>query len=237
MDTLLIAVTVLALTMAVGMAILTARLLREDRARADARVAALTVLSAEPDLDLPASPVVAPQDAAEETAGTAPPGLFAPRADDSPWGRRLAIAGVLAAVVSAGILAAHAARPTAVAGDAARVAAAAPPIELVALHHTRDAQGLSVSGTIQNPGAGIPLSGVVATVYVFGPGGAFLTSGRAPIAAATLAPGGDSPFMVTLPVNGDIARYRVGFRTAEGAVVAHVDRREPGRLASKQEQP
>ena len=53
METLLIAVTVLSLAMAIGMAVLTTRLLREDRARADARVAALTQLSAEPELEPP----------------------------------------------------------------------------------------------------------------------------------------------------------------------------------------
>lgn len=224
MVTLLITVTVLSLAMTIGLAILTTRLLREDRARADARVAALTQLTAEPDLEPP------PVTTADGFALDAPP-IFAARVEDSPWGRRLAIAGALAVLVSAGIFAAHAAGPSAPA------AAAVPaPLELTALRYTRDAQGLTVSGSIQNPASGVPLSGVVATVYVFGPGGAFLTSGRAPVAAAALAPGGDSPFQVTLPVNGEVARYRVGFRTANGAVVAHVDRRSSDTVASKQEQ-
>ncbi|MEO8520385.1 MAG: hypothetical protein ABI603_03415 [Acidobacteriota bacterium] len=234
MDTLLIAVTVLSLTMAIGLAILTTRLLREDRARAEARIAALTQLSAEPELEPPPAlldeplPVTTPDGFVVEA-----PSIFAARVEESPWGRRLAIAGALAVVVSAGIFAAHAAGPS-----APPAAAAAPaPLELTALRYTRDAQGLTVSGSIQNPASGVPLSGVVATVYVFGPGGAFLTSGRAPVAASALAPGGDSPFQVTLPVNGEVARYRVGFRTADGAVVAHVDRRSSDTVASTQEQP
>ncbi len=234
MDTLLIAVTVLSLTMAAGLAILTTRLLREDRARAEARIAALTRLSAEPDLAPPPAfldeplPVTTPDGFAVE----APP-IFATRVEDSPWARRLAIAGALAAIVSAGIFAAHAAAPSA----PPEAAATPAPLELTALRYTRDAQGLTVAGSIQNPASGVPLSGVVATVYVFGPGGAFLTSGRAPVAAAALAPGADSPFQVTLPVNGEVARYRVGFRTADGAVVAHVDRRSSDTVAIKQEQP
>lgn len=237
MDTLLIAVTVLSLAMAIGLAILTTRLLREDRARADARVAALTQLSAEPELEPPPALFEEPVPATTwgGPAAEAPP-IFAARVQESPWGRRLAIAGGFAALVAAGVFAAHAAGPSA--PPAAAAAAAAPaPLELTALRHTRDAQGLSVSGAVQNPANGVPLAGVVATVYVFGPGGEFLTSGRAPVAASAIAPGGDSPFLVTLPVSGEVARYRIGFRTADGAVVAHVDRRRPDTVASKQEQP
>ena len=46
MDTLLITVTGLSLAMALGMAVQLARLLREERRRSDARVAALIEMSA-----------------------------------------------------------------------------------------------------------------------------------------------------------------------------------------------
>jgi hypothetical protein len=111
------------------------------------------------------------------------------------------------------------------------------PLELVALRHKREAESLTISGLVQNPKSGVPQSRLVATAFVFGPDGAFLTSSRAPIDIRTLAPGDESPFVVTVPVNGDVSRYRIGFRTEDGAVVAHVDKRTPDTLASKQEQP
>jgi len=56
-------------------------------------------------------------------------------------------------------------------------------------------------------------------------------TGRAPLDYVTLAPGDESSFVVKVPVRGPIARYRVGFRAADGTVVAHVDRRTPGSSA------
>ena len=48
MDTVLIAVTALSISMATGMALVVAKLVREERARAEARVAALSAMSADP---------------------------------------------------------------------------------------------------------------------------------------------------------------------------------------------
>ena len=48
MDTVLIAVTALSISMAAGMALVVAKLVREERARAEARVAALSAMSADP---------------------------------------------------------------------------------------------------------------------------------------------------------------------------------------------
>jgi hypothetical protein len=111
------------------------------------------------------------------------------------------------------------------------------PLELVALRHSRDAQSLTISGLVENPKTGASQSRLVATAFVFGPDGAFLTSSRAPIDISTLAPGDESPFVVTVPVSGEVSRYRIGFRTEDGRVVAHVDKRTPDTLASKQEEP
>ncbi len=234
METVLIAVTAVALVLAGGMAVLTTRLLREDRLRSDARVAALNAMASEPvpDGEPLTSAVFAPPPA---------PALFAPHEDPSPWSRRVAIAGAITALLAAGVFVGwpgDSTAPTSSVRDAPPAAAAdAAPLELVGLRHVRDAQGLTISGIVQNPRGGAPVHGLVATGYVFGPGGAFLTSGRAPLDATLLSPGEESPFIVNLPVNGDVARYRVGFRTADGAVVAHVDKREPDTLVSKQEQP
>jgi hypothetical protein len=39
--------------------------------------------------------------------------------------------------------------------------------------------------------------------------------------------------VVSVPVNGAVSRYRVGFRTDDGRVISHVDRRTPESLAQK----
>jgi hypothetical protein len=241
MNTLLIGVAGLSLALAVGMAIVIARLLREDRERSEARVAALAALAADPvpshrnitsalpDLELRPD---------ADDRGEA--GMFARHDEPSPWGRRSAIAGVLAVVVGAALFAAsHGGAPAS--GAARSAGPAAPPVvrplELLALRHSREPQGLTISGLVQNPASGAPLSRLVATAIVFGPAGDFLTSSRAPLDLSTLAPGDESPFVISVPVEGNVSRYRIGFRTEAGAVVAHVDRRTPDALASRQGQP
>jgi hypothetical protein len=74
---------------------------------------------------------------------------------------------------------------------------------------------------------------VAATVFVFGPDGSFLSSNQAPLDFTTLTPGGESQFVVSVPVTGQVSRYRVGFRTEGGQVLPHVDKRGPDALAQK----
>lgn len=264
------AVTALSLAMAIGMAMVVAKLLREDRARSEARVAALVAMAAEP-ISKPPRPagataprravtpvppappvrrpaaILAIEDAGDlEIRPAAPrvagvPDLFAQRAQPSPWGRRAAVIGTLAAVGAAVIFAVTSTGPREPsAGPAAPVAvrstppaAEIAPLELRSLHHTEEAQSFVVTGVVHNPRGGAPLSGVVATAFVFGSDGAFLSSSRAPIDFTRLAPGDESPFVVTVPVSGRVSRYRIGFRTEDGRVIAHVDKRAPDALASK----
>lgn len=263
------AVTALSLAMAIGMAMVVAKLLREDRARSGARVAALVAMAAEP-VPRPQRPAAAPAPRRAATpASLAPPArrpaatlrvddaddleirpaapgaagvaeLFAERDQPSPWGRRVAVIGTLAAVGAAIIFAAGArgprepsAGPAIVAVRSTPPAAEIAPLELRSLHHTEEALRFVVTGAVHNPRGGAPLSGVVATAFVFGSDGAFLSSSRAPVDFTTLAPGDESPFVVTVPVSGRVSRYRVGFRTEDGRVIAHVDTREPDALASK----
>jgi hypothetical protein len=107
------------------------------------------------------------------------------------------------------------------------------PLELVSLRHTQAPQQLVISGLVQNPRSGAPMSHVVATAFVFGPDGGFLTSSRAPLDFTTLAPGDESAFVINVPVTGQVARYRIGFRTEDGRVIEHVDKRAPDALAQK----
>jgi hypothetical protein len=262
MHTLLIVITVLSLAAAIAMGIVIVRLLREDRERSDARVAALAALAEEADSQIfsaasiplhaaqpsgafdtgSATPVLfADAEPAQEPQGyERPPAgeLFAARPETSPWGRRVAIAGCLAGLLGAVVLAGTL-RPARSGARPAGVAAAAEtrPLELLDLRHVRDAQGLTISGRVKNPEGSSPASRVVATALVFGPNGTFLTSGRAPLDVTTITPGGESPFVIKVTLSGDVSRYRIGFRTEGGRVLAHVDKRRPDTLASKQEQP
>jgi hypothetical protein len=91
---------------------------------------------------------------------------------------------------------------------------------------------LTITGLVQNPRAGTLLSRVTVTAYAFDDKGAFLASGRALIDVTSLAPGDESPFVVSLPVTETVARYRIGFRTEDGRVISHIDKRQQGPVAA-----
>jgi hypothetical protein len=99
-------------------------------------------------------------------------------------------------------------------------------LELRSLRDSRDAASLKITGLVQNPRRGAPLSRVTVTAYAFDDKGSFLASGRAPIDVTALAPGDESPFVVSVPVTDAVARYRIGFRGEDGRVIAHVDKRQ-----------
>lgn len=271
MDTILIAVTALALAMAAGMAMVVATLLRQERARSEARVAALGEMAADaidpparhPEAAMLRRPSIAPRVSSPARVGTAPAAsvstVFAPRAIDdleirpavsgpselfaetdrpSPWGPRIAVIGCLAGIVLAIGLAVVSGKSRLSATPAQTTAQGtaqldAVPLELLVLRHEQDAARLAITGLVKNPRTGAPLAHVVATAFLFGPDGAFLSSSRAPLDFTTLAPGQESPFVVSVPVSGQVSRYRVGFRTEDGRVIAHVDKRSPDALAQK----
>lgn len=167
--------------------------------------------------------------------------LFADAEQPSPWGRRVAVIASLA-VIAVGI------GWVAVSGRTRQTPSApspsshvqnlepgdAMPLELLALRHAQETERLVITGLIQNPRSAAPLSHVVATAFLFGPDGTFITSSRAPLDLTTLTPGVESPFVVSVPVTGQVARYRVGFRTEDGRVIAHIDKRGPDALARTQ---
>jgi hypothetical protein len=164
--------------------------------------------------------------------------LFAEPERPSPWVNRLVAIGCMAAIALAVGVAARtigsyrtASAPTAAAQASAKAETA--PLELLALRHTQEPDRLVVTGLVQNPRNGSAIGHVTATVFVFGPDGTFLSSNQAPLDFTTLTPGGESQFVVSVPVNGPVARYRVGFRTEDGRVLPHVDKRGPDALAQK----
>ena len=163
--------------------------------------------------------------------------LFHDRDEPSAWPRRIAVVGGLAAVVVAGFFAwsnLPAWRPAAAeqAGQLSEVAVDTP-LELLSLRHAQQDGVFSITGLVQNPRAGRELTNVKVTLFVFGPGGTFLTSGRAPLDFTALGPGDESSFVVNVPVKGDVARYRIGFRGEDDRVLAHVDRRTADAVAQR----
>ena len=249
MDTLMIIVTLASLAMAVGMGAIVVKLVREEGRRSDARVAALVAMSDDSDVQAPAAtpvePVIrrgrvvaasAPRRSApvydadlELRPSAASASLFSPSVEPSPWGARAAVAAVMAVIACGLGFVLFTRTPETSAPAPARATqqapVTAPPLELVSLRHARQNNALAVTGLVQNPHAGVSLANVVATAFAFDANGTLLARGQAPLDFTTLAPGDESPFVVSIPVSGTVARYRIGFRSSDGRVIAHVDRR------------
>jgi hypothetical protein len=124
---------------------------------------------------------------------------------------------------------------SAAAGRATPAAATAAPaagLELISLRDSRQADSLTITGLVRNPSLGAPLDRITVTAYTFDEKGSFLASGRALIDVTALAPGDESPFVVSVPVTETVARYRIGFRGEDGRVIAHVDKRQQGPIAA-----
>jgi hypothetical protein len=142
---------------------------------------------------------------------------------------RLAIGGLVVATVIALVVVMSggsravpaAARP---AGGTPDVQISSRPIELVALGHERNANGLIVRGVVRNPTSGSKVGPMTAVVFLFDHDGGFLASGRGALESPVLVPGGESTFSVTVPTASKVERYRVSFRVGD-QMVPHVDRR------------
>src|SRR5207237_7473945 len=148
------------------------------------------------------------------------------------WGTRIAVMSGLALAVAAVVLFGLAGRergeeatPRQVTRPDAATLPAAPEIELLSLHDTRQPGTLTITGLVQNPRGGAMLTRVTVTAFAFDESGAFLASGRALLDITALAPGDESPFVVTVPVSEKLARYRVGFRGGDARVSAQTDPR------------
>src|SRR4051794_10802779 len=252
MDTTLVMVTLLSMGMAGSLSVIVWRMLRDEKQRSEARVAALAGMAARQAprsrsvIDTPRvaidtashSPLDLPMRAPAPLA-TQP--LFAEPPASSPWGNRVAVMTGLALVLASVILFALASsagrtapRSTASASSPAAPAAATAPagLELISLRDSRKPDSLTITGLVRNPQGGSPLARVAVTAYTFDDKGAFLASGRALIDVTSLAPGDESPFVVTVPVTDTVARYRIGFRSDDGHVIAHVDKRQQGPIAA-----
>ena len=236
METGLLVITGASLALAAGMGVVLARMVRDERRRSDARVALLNQLATEP----AGSPSFADFDLREPAESfeqpTAVHDLFHEVEEPSPWPRRFAVIGGLAAAVFAVALGLSALNSTASespAGTTEVQTQTVAPLELLSLRHTQEGGILTVTGLVQNPRSGAVLANAKATLFVFGPGGSFITSGRAPLDFTSLAAGEESPFVIRVPVSADVARYRIGFRGGDDRVLSHVDRRSADAIAQK----
>ncbi len=240
----LLVLSVVSLIAAAAFAALAWHVVREDRLRSAARVAALTSTS----LDDEATMVAAPETtygpgriAFGRTPQDRAPSLLESRRPEAMHGHPLVKVAVGFAMTVALIVFIamsgdrHDSRSAGPAPAAPPPAAAAAPqdssLELLSMRHQRQGDTLSVTGLVRNPGTA-PAKGLIAVVFAFDRAGNFVASGRAPIDFVTLASGDESPFHVTIPHVTDVGRYRVSFRTESG-VVRHVDKRAALQAATR----
>lgn len=253
-------VATLTSVMAIGLAVVAARLLRQERRRSDARVMMLASLAAEPPFTAhppvrleprlrprpqaqPAPPptrasraIAVPVDDLEILRDTAPvsgasPGLFEP----APPRTGVPLLYVFIAAVAMAVLIAAAFRWSLPAGSPAPAsettasigAPAAPqPLSLVSLRHEQHADGtLIISGVVRNPPGAPARERLFAAASLLDAEGTVIATARAPLDFTALAAGDESPFVVRVSGAAGVARYRVGFRDAAGAPVAHEDQR------------
>lgn len=215
MNALLLVVTFVSVVAAVVSSTIAWRVTREERRRSDARVATLSQAIYD-DGATPSSPLAA---------------LFEEAPPAATRSYRV-VAAIAACVILLGtgvtFVAARSARQPAQSAPTS-AATAGVPLELLALEHERDGDRLIVRGLVRNPVNGAERRGLSALVLLYRSDGRFLTSARAAIPLATLAPGETTPFVVSVTDADDVERFRLSFRTG-ARVEPHVDRRvhQPG---------
>lgn len=248
MQSVLIVITLVSLAMTIALAVLLARLMREERRRSDARIAVLRELAddaarqqadrvRQPDVDWDRGELAGDFDPADSIGSRPSANLFVREQARSAWPRRVLVAATLALVVGLGAFALRTTSSNRMSNiDRAAqqtVSTQAPGLlELVSLKQSQDGGALTITGLVQNPRDGAVLSRVRATALAFGADGSFLASGGAPLDFTVLRPGDESGFVISVPVSSPVARYRVGFRTEDGHVIGHVDRRTAATMAS-----
>ena len=100
------------------------------------------------------------------------------------------------------------------------------PVELLSLEHRRQGNYLAVSGALRNPPGGRERSRVSISATVFDRAGEIIGTGQTPLPTATLPPGRETAFTISLPNASRINRYRVSFME-DRSRLPHVDRRGP----------
>lgn len=226
MSDVLVVASVLSLVFAVVMAVIAAKLLRENRARSVARVQALQELVAESAADDDAG-AHADEDwdgalgqvrrsefgvrsaaymQSEVRTSNSELSLFAAPPHLTPSRRWIWIPAT-GLVIALGIGAVYTifsgvfenASAATDATPTAPPAGPAAPIELLSLRHSveADAPGtFVVTGLVQNPTASAAIRGVHAVVYLFDEEGRYFASSKAALDVTMLSPGGEAAFTV-----------------------------------------
>lgn len=243
--TILLTITIVSLILTIVLALRVVQLTREERRRSAARVAALTRMADAAAEEDPSFEIDRADedgltfDRIEHVARTGD--LFATHEARHPhgeWPQRLGVVVAVAVVVAIATVAVRWRATTPQPASANQIAGTASSaqapglLELLSLKHTQGNNTLTITGLVQNPRDGVPLTRVAATAYLFGSDGSLLASGRAPLDFTLLRPGDESGFAITVPVTVAVARYRVGFRGEDGRIIGHVDRRGSATIAT-----
>ena len=255
MEAVLLTVTLLSLLIAVGASALAWRVMRAERLRSEARIAALAADLRVGESERPVR-VELPHPAPQVTADTvelelkdapaaAAAGMFVEKPRERSVFRlagALGVAAVIVAAVIGSLVMTSDTLPTpaevapAAAPAAAAPAAAAPAdlqLELIALGLEREAVRLTVRGIVRGTAPAPDQRPLTAVVLLYSREGTFIASGRADVQSAGADPAGERKFVVTVVSPGDVGRYRVSFRS-DDHIVPHVDRRaQPGTAASE----
>jgi hypothetical protein len=218
MDITLLVISLLSLIVAATMSLMAWRVLRNERLRSSARVAAL---AAEIREGSGASPI-----AGEMFRSTAQRSRLPVMATAAAIVVVLAGAGTMLFGGGANNLFGGGTNnpEDSEAGPLTSRPLAVAPLELIALGHERDSDGLTVRGVLRNPSSGSDLRNLTAVVMLFDRDGGYAASGHAAVQTPRLHPGGETTFVVTISGAAGVERYRVSFRT-ERDIVPHVDMR------------
>jgi hypothetical protein len=228
-------VLIVSLTAAAAFAAVAWRSVDEQRRRSAARVAALSsAISSDSSEEIRLRPGPTNEVPVAETSFSRPlsdapaavPAMFGAKPGETVRSRPMIKAAAMAAMALA--LGAFVGFSTRGGSEAAAVAdQAAAPLELIAMRHVREGETLKVSGLVRNPRGGRMVGSVAAAVLTFDRHGRNVGTTNAPLDLISLAPGDESPFVVTIPNASAVGRYRVSFRTDAGGI-RHVDRRSVG---------
>lgn len=228
MDIALVSVTAMSLAMALAMGIVAWRVIREERLRSDARVAALLVEleRTRGTASAGSSPVRARADVKvrPDRLPVAPP----PDAlDDEPPASAAGWRGPLLAAVAATFVVVAvvtiAIQPGGAPPDGG--ATQATPVELLSLGHARQGEYLAIAGSVRNPADGVDRGRLSVMATVFDEAGTQIGTGQTPLPVRALPPGTETPFTISMPDGDRINRYRISFAQDQTAV-PHVDLRQ-----------
>jgi hypothetical protein len=211
----------IALTFALALAVVvlttvTVYLIRLERRRSDARVAALASA-----IDNPQWPAgVEDEGREQDVISPSAMSLVVPDVERPSRAPAFAIAALV--ILAAGTLLAVGMSGGSRASHHASVASATS-IELVSMRHAMDGDTLIVSGLLRNPTA-TTTPALSAVVSVVGRDGRVIARGESQLDPTVLGPGKETTFRVTVPKVGDPGRYRLAFVNGS-QIVPHVDRR------------